>query len=80
MEILLTIMRQFRYSTLKIASYISPYCSSVALTLRKEILFSEFCIHLNCMCVLAWNSMNGIMSLSASVQKPYKNACQRLYN
>jgi hypothetical protein len=55
MEILLKVMRQLRYSAPKIAYYINPDCSSVALTLGKERLSSEYCIHLNCMCILAWN-------------------------
>jgi hypothetical protein len=55
MEILLKIMRQLRYGTIRIAFYISPDCSSVAMTFGKELLSSEFCIHPNCMCVLAWN-------------------------
>lgn len=53
LETLLKIMRQLRYSGPRIASYINPDCPSVALTLGKERLSSEFCIHLNCMCTLA---------------------------
>jgi hypothetical protein len=79
MEILFKVMRQLRYSTPKIGYYINPDCSSVALNLGKKRLFSDFCIHLNCMCILAWNSMNRIMVQSASNAETVKNACQRIY-
>jgi len=52
MEVLLKIVRQLRYSAHRIASYISPDCPSVALALGKERLSSDFCIHLNCICIL----------------------------
>lgn len=56
------IIRQLCYSAPRIASYINSDCPSVALNLGKERLFSDFCIRLNCMCILAWNSMKRIMA------------------